>query len=184
MEKKYSKLSLCVAVTPAVDDSPILGERDASKLMGELIEAQNQAHYLGLALEIETRELDSITSTHQQPKARLLHVIYTFLRQTEPRPTWSAVVKALNSPAVGLPKIAKRIQEKYINRPTPMLPCSSSSAMTRRPINTSPEQAKVESPYALRGKRSQEQVSDVSVITDVDSALLYNNFMLFCTTAD
>ena len=144
-----------------------------SRLMGELIEAQTQAHYLGVALEIETRELESITSTHRQPKARLLHIIYAFLRQTEPRPTWSAVVEALKSPAVNLPRIANKIQEKYINRPAPTLPCPSTSAMTRRPIDISREQAKVERPYALR-KRPQEQFFDVSVITDIYSALLFN----------
>ena len=166
-----------------MDDSPALGERDAARLMGELIDSQSDAYYLGLALEVEAGELDVIISTYQQPKARLLHIILAFLRQTEPRPTWTAVVKALNNPSVALPGIAKRIQEKYINRPTPTLPCPSTSAMMQRPIDMSREQAKVESPYVLRGKRSQEQLSDVSVITDIDSALLYN-FMLFCVLGD
>lgn len=142
-----------------MDDT--LTQGDASKLADELIEAQSDAYMLGLALGLKTCEIQSTLSTYQQPKDKLFQIICAFLRQTEPPPTWRAVVKALNSPSVSLPRIANKIEAKYINRPIPTLPCqaTSASAMTRRPLDNMESR-----PYDLRGKRAQNLTSDVSVI--------------------
>ena len=169
------KTSFFTTVIPAVDDDALtLEERDAWKLTKEVLEAQNKAQYLGLELEVDDCQIESIFSTYKQPQDRLYQIILAFLRQTEPRPTVSAVVEALKSPPVGLPRIARKIEEKYIKKPILTRSLPSTSGMTRRPIATSREQAKMESRYALRGKRLLEQFPNVSVIKDVNLVLLYD----------
>ena len=87
-------------------------------ILEELLEAQNQAHLLGLMMNVKPRDVEAIQATYQQPKDRLLHVIIAFLQQAEPRPTWRAIVEALKSPVVGLTALARRLEAAHFPDPT------------------------------------------------------------------
>ena len=90
-----------------------LRPEDAGKILEELLDAQNQAHLLGLAMNVKPSDVKAIQAmTYQQPKDRLLHIIIAFL-QAEPRPTWRAIVNALKSPVVGLTALARRVEAAH-----------------------------------------------------------------------
>ena len=90
-----------------------LKPEDAGKILEELVEAQNHAHLLGLAISVKPRDVEAIQMTYHQPKDRLLHIILAFLQQEEPRPTWRVIVDALKSPVVGLTALARRVETAH-----------------------------------------------------------------------
>ena len=63
-------------------------------------------------------EVEAICKMHQDPKKRLCQIILAFLRQTEPLPTWRAIVNALRSPIVNLTALAKRVEAAHFPDPT------------------------------------------------------------------
>ena len=96
---------------PARDD--ILTESDAVNILEELTDAQNHAHLLGLALSINPVDVIAILATYEKPLDRLLHILLKFLSQSEPPPTWRAIVNALRSKAVNLTALAKRVEAAH-----------------------------------------------------------------------
>ena len=108
--------SLATNSAPATDDT--LTPDDAGKILEELLEAQNHAQLLALAMKVNPRDVETIHATYQQPKDRLLHIIIAFLRQSETRPTWRVIVDALRSPAVNLPALARRVEAAHFPDPT------------------------------------------------------------------
>ena len=77
------------------------------------MEAQNQSHFLGLKLKLPNHVVEGIQSQFPAPKDRLYHVVEEFLKQLEPEPTWRAIVEALRSPTIGLPRLAKELEQKH-----------------------------------------------------------------------
>ena len=104
---------------PAI--GPELTEVDLATILNEIQEARSRAYYVGLNMKLPTDLLDSIMSQYSDHLDRLLHVLKEFLRCVEPRPTWSAVINALQSPSVGLLKLAEKIEKKYCSAPEPEL---------------------------------------------------------------
>ena len=101
------------------------------------MEAQNHAHLLGLALKISPVDVIAIVDNNKEPLDRLLHIILKFLSQSEPPPTWRAIVNALKSKAVNLTALAKRVEAAHFPDPT----------ASRDPPTTSGESANTPNPY-------------------------------------
>ena len=69
-------------------------------------------------LNIEPGDVEAIVETYERPLDRLFHVILKFLRQTEPPPTWRALINALKSHIVNLTALAKRVEAAHFPDPT------------------------------------------------------------------
>ena len=94
-----------------------LKPEDAGKILEELVDAQNHAHLLGLMMNVNPSDVEAIQTTYQQPKDKLLHIIIAFLNQTQPRPTWRAIIKALRTKTVNLPRLAASLEEAHFPEP-------------------------------------------------------------------
>ena len=70
------------------------------------------AHELGLALKVPRDILNAIKD-EKKPLNRLIRVIGEFLSCDNPKPTWRAIVEALQSPLVRHHKLAKKIEKKF-----------------------------------------------------------------------
>ena len=109
------EMRLCSIVitntAPAEDDT--LTPNDAAKIARELNDAQSESFGLGLELEVPLPTIESIHLQHRRPRDCLLHVIIAFLKQVEPRPTWGIIVKALMSPVVNLPVLARKVEATH-----------------------------------------------------------------------
>ena len=90
-----------------------LRPEDAAKLLEELLPAQSMSYVFGLKLNLALHVVEGIHERYPEPQDRLLHVIIAYLRQDE-RPTWSAIIEALRSPAVGLQATARRLEEAHV----------------------------------------------------------------------
>lgn len=100
------------------EDAALTGDQtlspvDVANVLEEMLPAQNQSYLLGLKLKLPLHVVESIFATHSQPRDRLLQVLIAFMQQLEPRPTWSAIVDALRSPAINLLQLAKLIHSKH-----------------------------------------------------------------------
>ena len=116
-----------------------LKPEDAGKILEELLDAQNQAHLLGLMMNVKPRDVEAIQTTYQKPIDRLYHIIIAVLRQAEPRPTWRVFINALKSPVVGLTALARRVEAAHFPDPTatrgsPAIPGKSMIGLLNRDI--------------------------------------------------
>lgn len=110
----------CLTFYTALEENKILDENDLATVLQELLPAQNQSRYIGLALEVPGYIVEGIYQRCTEPKDRLHYVVLEILKQTDPIPTWRVIANALESQLVGLPKLARDIQKKY---------CSSFSSL-------------------------------------------------------
>lgn len=93
-------------------DEPLTPD-DAVNVLEEILEAQDQSLALGLKLKLPPHVVEAVCENHWLPRNRLLQVIIEFTKQTDPRPTWRAIVSALRSPAVNLPQLAMKVEEAH-----------------------------------------------------------------------
>ena len=98
---------------PTGDDP--LTPKDVVNVLEELLEAQNQSYVLGLKLNLPLHVVDAIYERHSEPRDRLLRILIEFTNQVEPSPTWNAIVHALRSPAVNLPRLANIVKAKHLS---------------------------------------------------------------------
>ena len=90
-----------------------LDEDAAVHILEEILDAQNESDIFGRILKIPQRTVDGIHYRYSTPRDRLYHVIVEFLKQVEPRPTWRAILDALRSPAINLPRLAEEIERNH-----------------------------------------------------------------------
>ena len=107
------RLSEIMAMDAWKDET--LSEDAAIDILDELLEAQNESKLLGRKLNVPKHIVDEIHSPdrHSNARDRLHHVIEEFLKQVEPRPTWRAILDALNSPSINLPRLAQKIETNH-----------------------------------------------------------------------
>ena len=94
-----------------------LTPEDAIIVLEELLDAQTESFKLGVILRLPIAEVERIHSTYSNCRSQLLHVIISFLKQEQPRPTWKVIVDALRSPAVQLLKLAMEVETSHCSRP-------------------------------------------------------------------
>ena len=99
-----------VNIDPKVDQVLTV---DAADILDELLPAQDQSLALGLKLISQPHLVLTIHRKHQEQRKRLHEVIITFLRQTQPKPTWRIIVDALN--CIQLPELAKKLEAAHFS---------------------------------------------------------------------
>ena len=120
-------------------DYETLTPDDAVRVLESLLPAQNESFVLGLELKLPPHEVEAIYSRHPGAKDRLLHIILAFLKQSKPRPTWIAIIKALRSPTVNLTALADGLVATH---------CSVSAETTGMSLSTqSPTGKKLQLSY-------------------------------------
>ena len=97
-------------------DDPLTPD-DAVIVLEDILEAQNQSYVLGLKLKLPLQLVDSIYTTYSKPRDRLLQILIEFTKQVDPIPTWKAIVTALRTPAVNLPRLAMRVEAAHFPDP-------------------------------------------------------------------
>jgi hypothetical protein len=97
----------------------------------EVQEAKNRAFYVGQHLGLHVADVESICTQEKEARDQLYKVLLQTAR--EAKLTWEKVAIALRKPLVGLPLVARRIEETH---------CRGSSIPTLPPTRprTAPEQ--------------------------------------------
>ena len=86
---------------------------DLDAVLTATLEAQNKYKYIGLGLNIRSYVIEKIESSEKDSQDRLCRVLQEYLKQTDPNPTWGAIVAALRKDTVDEPRLAKTIEDKY-----------------------------------------------------------------------
>ena len=90
-------------------------------VLEEILEAKTHTRFIGLKLKLPNHVVDGIHMQYSDSRDHLYYVIKEYLEQVDPTPTWRAIADALRSPPVNLPRLAKRIEDKYCS-PVPAQP--------------------------------------------------------------
>ena len=86
---------------------------DLGTVLQEAYEARNKWYDIGLGLKVSVATLDGIKSQSDDPKDCLRETLKPWLKGTDPKPTWRALVEALKSCIVEEHQLAKRLEAKY-----------------------------------------------------------------------
>ena len=77
-------------------------------------EARTKWYNLGLGLGLPADSLDVFEASAKKPEDSFRAMLSEWLRRLYPKPTWSALAKALKSPSVGLSQLAEQVRDDYI----------------------------------------------------------------------
>ena len=78
--------------------------------MNALLKVRDRWKKIGLYLKIPNEKLEVITEKND-PYTCLVHLLYTWLKQVDPAPTWTAIIEAVEF--LGEEQLAKELREKY-----------------------------------------------------------------------
>ena len=90
-----------------------LASSDLHKVLKELISAHNKWYNLGLALGLPSSTLDSIKAQYDSTKDCLREMSKEWLKRTNPKPSWRAVVVGLRDVTVEENQLAEKVEKKY-----------------------------------------------------------------------
>ena len=88
---------------------------NAVTVLDQLLPLANFSYQLGLALKLSKEVVDQIHAEHQKAPDRLRHIIQIFLSNTQPPPTWRAIIEALQAPGLSRFQLANEIKKKFIS---------------------------------------------------------------------
>jgi hypothetical protein len=72
---------------------------------------------IGLGLNLGMSDLDAIKEKYRgDPDKCFLEMLSQWLKKVDPRPTWSAMIAALEKPDVGYQYLAENLKKKFINK--------------------------------------------------------------------
>ena len=74
---------------------------DLGEVRGALFEARAKWHDIGIELKLSVGTLNAIREDFPQAADCLKEMCINWLKCIDPRPSWAALVKALESPPVG-----------------------------------------------------------------------------------
>ena len=91
-----------------------LKAKDLDRVYNAVIGARSKWYHIGLALEIDPDDLDSIKDANRgNPDGCLTDVLKKFLRQVSPKPSWKRLADAMASLSVGRGDIAEDLRKQY-----------------------------------------------------------------------
>ena len=99
-----------------MDDRPrqpeITSPPKFSDLLSELLsKVSADWKHIGLILELKEGDLSAIKSDHHDAKRCFREMLTLWLKQVEPPPTWSAIIKAIH--ILKYESLAKELRKKY-----------------------------------------------------------------------
>ena len=86
---------------------------DLHTVQEKVFDARIKWYYIGLGLGVRDSTLKAIRSQFNDPADCLRETLQEWLKQTDPNPTWRALVAALRSPTVGEQRLAGNLEGRY-----------------------------------------------------------------------
>ena len=87
-----------------------LNKDDVAGIAERILTVQTKSRILGRLLKVPTASLDAVHHQFGDPQERLFGVLDEFVKQVEPKPTWSIILEALRNPLIGEFQLAQEIQ--------------------------------------------------------------------------
>jgi len=91
----------------------LVGQEDLKYLHCELYPVSDKWYSLGVQLQVPIETLKCIRRETPTTSECLLEMLATWLKHTNPPPTWEGLAEALESPPVGERTLALQVRDKY-----------------------------------------------------------------------
>ena len=88
-----------------------VGINDLGDALEELLDVNQKWFEIGLKLNVPPGTLENFKTL--EPTASMHEMLFCWLRETNPPPTWEALADALKSHTVGEAELAQRLRSKY-----------------------------------------------------------------------
>ena len=95
---------------------------DLSEVRGALYEYRAKWYDIGIELKLSIGTLNTIKEDFPQAAECLREMCIHWLKRIDPRPSWEALTKALESPPVGEGHLAQQLRDKYCPGREDMIP--------------------------------------------------------------
>ena len=86
---------------------------DLKKVRSKTYEVRSKWYDIGLELGVPEGTLDCIERENHDISSRFLKMYSHWLKTTDPKPTWKALVTALQQPAINAHSLADTLRQKY-----------------------------------------------------------------------
>ena len=111
-----------------------LTKNDLKEVRNKVLPATSKWYDLGLELGILSDDLDTVKTGNDKPQDCLREVLKRWLDNAELTPTWTTIIIALRSPAVGHHSLAEELEQQVctkaeINRQNQAATCSTDLAV-------------------------------------------------------
>ena len=114
-------MSLLLSGDVEVNPGPLTSS-DLKDIINSVWEARAKWFHIGIQLSMNVAVLEAIKSNHHdQLDACLTAMLTEWLKQTDPKPNWEALVTALKNQTVGCGHLADVIESTYYNEGKPHL---------------------------------------------------------------
>ena len=122
-------MSLLLSGDVEVNPGPVTSS-DLKDIINSVWEARAKWFHIGIQLSMNVSILEAIERNHHDQLDECLRTMLTeWLKQTDPEPTWEALVTALKNPTVGCGHLTDAIERTYCNKGEPHL-CTLSHLFT------------------------------------------------------
>ena len=91
-------------------------ERNLKTLQSELHPVSHKWYSFGVQLQVPINTLKCIKAEISKMDQCLLKMLISWLKGTNPPPTWNILTEALESPPVGEERLAHKLRGKYCSR--------------------------------------------------------------------
>ena len=107
---------LIISIAPKLGQER-LTTKDLKVVHESLWEVRSKWRNLGIQLDMKIEDLEEIAANNNQKVDDCFaDCIIRWLRQSNPPPTWTFLIKALKSPTVGFQDLAKTLERKYLQQ--------------------------------------------------------------------
>ena len=92
-----------------------LTEQDFRTVRKELWDIRRKWYDIGIELDFRKPELDNLWKQHKDDfVVCLTEIISTWLKRTNPRPTWEALIEVLKEPVIEEEALGEKLATKYL----------------------------------------------------------------------
>ena len=89
---------------------------DLPNVFEELHDVRTKWYDFGLQIKVKSSDLDAIKQKNREdPHVCFRELLNDWLKQANPKPTWKAVISALQSPTVGFEQLAESMAKKFLD---------------------------------------------------------------------
>jgi len=132
---------------------------ELSEVRGALYEARAKWHDIGIELKLPVGTLTAIREDFPHAADCLREMCIIWLKRNDPRPSWVALVKVLESLPVGEGHLAQQLRDKYCQRGEEVIPHIYSTSGTSPPGAVATSQGK-DSHEGILGIMTQEKLEE------------------------
>ena len=91
--------------------------KDLKNVRKAVWDARTKWMDIGLELDLSINDLTAIEKVHRgNVDMCFLQMLNLWLKQGDPRPTWSAMIDALKEPVIGFQQLAEEVESKFVHQ--------------------------------------------------------------------